>query len=79
MKQEIRQNGETIIESDDTIFIPFIFGNLTGRSSNNIKEFKTYIEYKTIPLMKFQYGKFEFWQDGKLTKTGYITKLLLIT
>jgi hypothetical protein len=79
MKQEIRQNGETIIESDDNISIPIIFNNLTGKNSKDNKDYQLYIKYTAIPLMGFQYGKIEFWKDGKHTRTGYITRLLLIT
>lgn len=79
MKQEIRQNGETILESDDNISIAIIFNNLTGKNSKDNKDYQAYITYTAIPLMGFQYGKIELWDDGKLTRTGYITKLLLIT
>ncbi|WP_438358827.1 DUF7688 family protein [Dysgonomonas mossii] len=79
MKQEIKQNGETILESDDNISISMIFNNLTGKNSKDNKEYQAYITYTAIPLMGFQYGKIELWENGKFTRTGYITKLLLIT
>ncbi|MBF0647248.1 hypothetical protein IR083_00230 [Dysgonomonas sp. GY75] len=79
MKQEIKQNGETIIESDDNISIPIIFNNLTGKNSKDNKDYQAYIKYTAIPMMGFQYGKIECWENGILTRTGYITKLLLIT
>lgn len=79
MKQEIKQNGETIIESDDNISILIIFNNLTGKNSKDNKDYQLYIKYTAIPLVGFQYGKIECWEDGKQTRTGYITRLLLIT
>jgi hypothetical protein len=79
MKQEIRQNRETIIESDDNISIPMIFNNLTGENSKDNEDYQAYITYTAIPLMGFKYGKIELWDDGKLKRTGYITKRLLIT
>ncbi len=79
MKQEIRQNGEIILESDDNTSISMIFNNLTGENSKDNKDYQAYITYTAIPLMGFQYGKIELWDGGKLSRTGYITKLLLIT
>ena len=79
MKQEIKQNGEIILESDDNISISMIFNNLIGKNSQDNKDYQAYITYTAIPLMGFQYGKIELWENGKLTRTGYITKLLLIT
>ena len=79
MKQEIKQNGEVIIESEDAISIPMIFNNLTGKNSKSEKDYQTYIKHTAIPLMGFRYGKIEFWEDGKLKETGYITILLLKT
>ena len=79
MKQEIRQSGEIILESDDNVSIPMIFNNLTEKNSKDNKDYQAYITYTAIPLMGFQYGKIELWDDGKLTRTGYITKLLFIT
>lgn len=79
MKQEIRQNGEAIIESDDNISITMIFNNLTGENSKDNRDYQAYITYTAIPQMGFQYGKIEFWENGKLIRRGYMTKLLLIT
>jgi len=56
-----------------------IFNNLTGKNSKDSRDYQAYITYTTIPQMGFQYGKIELWDDGILTRTGYITKLLLIT
>lgn len=79
MKQEIRQNGETILQSEDNISIPMIFNNLTGKNSNTNGDYQAYIKYTAIPLMGFQYGKMELWENGVLRKTGYITRILLPT
>lgn len=51
MKQKIRQNGETILESDDNISIPMIFNNLTGKKNKDNKDYQLYIKYTAIPLM----------------------------
>lgn len=76
MKQEIRQNGEIIIESDDTISIPMIFNNLTGKNFDTEKDYQTYIKSTAIPLMGFRYGKIEFWENDTLKEVEYITILL---
>lgn len=79
MKQEIRQNVEMIIESDDNISIPIIFNNLIGKNSRTNKGYQAYIKYTAITLMGFQYRKIVFWVDGELKETVYVTKFLLIT
>lgn len=79
MKQEIKQNGETIIGSDHNISIPIISNNLTRKNSKDIKDYQLYIKYTVIPIMGFQYGKIECCENGIFIRIGYITKSLSIT
>ncbi|HML66591.1 MAG TPA: hypothetical protein PKC55_17325 [Dysgonomonas sp.] len=53
MKQEIKQNVETIIGSDHNISIPIISNNLTRKNSKDIKDYQLYIKYTAIRIMRF--------------------------
>ena len=71
MKQEIKQNGITILHSEDGCNIPVIFNNLTGKNFTG-KEYKDYITCVAISDMGFTYGKIEYYSDGNLVTTGEI-------
>ena len=74
MKQEIRQNGVTILESEDNCSIPMIFNNLTGKNHETDTEYQAYIKYTAISMMGFHYGQIERVEDGKVVETGQISK-----
>ena len=71
MKEEIKQNGITILHSEDGCSIPVIFNNLTAKNFTG-KEYKDYITCVAIPDMGFTYGKIEYYSDGNLVTTGEI-------
>lgn len=77
MIQEIKQNGITILQSEDTISIPVIFNNLIGKNSLTNEDYQAYLKYMAIPMMGFQYGEIELWEDGKVERSGHITRFLL--
>lgn len=72
MKQEIRQNGRTVLHSEDGHSIPMIFNNLVGKNLKG-REYSDYIAFVAIPDMGFTYGKIEYYSDGNLIATGEIT------
>ena len=63
MKQEIRQNGKTVLYSGDGHSIPMIFNNLVGKNLKG-REYSDYIAFVAIPDMGFTYGKIEYYSDG---------------
>ena len=72
MKREIRQNGRTVLHSEDGCSIPMIFTNLVGKNLKG-REYSDYIAFVAIPDMGFTYGKIEYYSDGNLIATGEIT------
>ena len=72
MKREIRQNGRTVLHSEDGCSIPMIFNNLVGKNLKG-REYSDYIAFVAIPDMGFTYGKIEYYSDGNLIATGEIT------
>lgn len=76
MKKEIRQNGKSILWSDDGVTIDIIFSNLTEQNFKG-KEYSNYIQYVALPDMGFEYGKIEYVEDGKIIKKGTIKKTKL--
>lgn len=75
-KQEIRQNGTTVLHSTDGVSIPVIFNNLTGRNSDTAQEYRQYINCVAIPEMGFELGDIELIADGVTVKTGKIRQSL---
>lgn len=71
MKQEIRQNGKTVLYSEDGCSIPMIFNNLVGKNLKG-REYSDYIAFVAIPDMGFTYGKIAYYSDGNLIATGEI-------
>ena len=71
MKQEIRQNGKTVLYSEDGCSIPMIFNNLVGKNFKG-REYSDHIAFVAIPDMGFTYGKIEYYSDGNLVATGEI-------
>lgn len=69
MKREIRQNGKTVLYSEDGHSIPMIFNNLVGKNLKG-REYSDYIAFVAIPDMGFTYGKIEYYSDGNLIATG---------
>lgn len=63
MKQEIRQNGKTVLYSEDGCSIPMIFNNLVGKNLKG-REYSDYIALVAIPDMGFTYGKMRIIRTG---------------
>lgn len=75
-KQEIRQNGTTVLHSTDGVSIPVIFNNLTGRNSDTAQDYRNYINGVAIPEMGFELGDIELIADGVTVKIGTIRQSL---
>ncbi len=75
-KQEIRQNGTTVLHSTDGVSIPVIFNNLTGRNSDTAQDYRKYIHCVAIPEMGFELGDIELIADGVTVKTSTIRQSL---
>lgn len=73
MKEEIKQNGETILSSQDDISIKMIFNNLIGKNFIG-KQYEEYIKYIAIRDNSFMHGIIERVEDGEVKEKGLITK-----
>lgn len=71
---EIRQDGKTVLSSDDGVSIPMIFRNLSGKNFSG-KKYRDYLKYVAYADMGFVPGTITLWHDGlqiaeaKLKKT----------
>lgn len=74
MTEEIRQNGKTILSSDDGCSIPVIFNNLIGRNMEQ-DEYKIYLRYVAFKDMGFSAGTIDYYQNRHLLKSGVIPRL----
>ena len=63
MTDEIKQDGKTVLRSEDGFSIPMFFNNLCGRN---------YIKHIALGEMGFKPGRIEFYRDGVLQRTGEI-------
>lgn len=68
---EIRQNGKTVLYSENGRSIPMFFNNLTGKNFSG-KEYEDYIRYIALQEMGFQPGSIELYRDGKPIRQGII-------
>jgi len=69
--ESIRQNGKTILYSDDKMSIKMIFGNLTGRNFQGQK-YVEYIRHIAIGSMGFSPGTIELCRDEEVIGKGKI-------
>lgn len=73
MLEDIKQNGITILHSTDTVSIPVIFNNLTGKNFQG-NEYHDYIKYIAIESMGFTFGKIQLYRDGEQIEESVIRK-----
>ena len=71
MKDEIRQNGITVLSSTDGFSIPMFFNNLCGKNFSG-KEYRDYIRNIALGEMGFKPGEISLYRDGKQVRTGII-------
>ena len=65
--ETIRQNGKTILYSNDGISIKMVFKNLTGRNFQG-QEYTDYIRHIAIGSMGFSPGIIEHCRDGEVAR-----------
>ncbi|EHH01384.1 DUF7688 family protein [Paraprevotella clara] len=70
MKEEIRQNGKTVLESEDGLSVGMIFNNLTGVNLKGL-EYRNYLDCVLLP-MGLKKGTLEMFPDGVPVKSGTI-------
>ena len=73
MKEEISQDGKTVLSSEDGFSMPMFFNNLCGKNFSGEKH-RDYIRYIAIGEMGFQPGEIELYRNGVLVRTGTIPK-----
>lgn len=70
MKEEIRQNGKTVLESEDGLSIGMIFNNLTGVNLKGLG-YRSYLDCVLLQ-MGLKKGKLEMFRDGVPVRSGTI-------
>ena len=68
MKDEIRQNGQVILSSDDGISIPMIYNNLVGVNMQGT-EYRDYLKHVAMEDMGFESGRIEYFRDEVFYKS----------
>ena len=74
MKEEIRQDGQTVLSSKDGFSMPMFFNNLCGKNFSGEK-YRDYIRYIALGEMGFKPGEIELYRNGVLVASGMIPKL----
>ena len=70
MKEEIRQNGHSVLHSEDGCSIGVIFNNLTGVNFKG-SEYRNYLK-DVLPQMGLEYGEIGLYRDGVFVKSGTV-------
>ena len=68
MKDEIWQNGQVILSSDDGISIPIIYNNLAGVNMQGV-EYRSYLKHVAMEDMGFKPGRIEYFRDEVFYKS----------
>ena len=68
MKDEIKQNGQVILSSDDGISIPMIYNNLIGVNMQCM-EYRDYLKHVAMEDMGFEPGRIEDFRDEVFYKS----------
>lgn len=71
MKEEIRQDGRTILSSKDGFSIRKFFNNLSEKSFSG-KEYRDYVRNIAFGEMGFIPGTIELYCDGKKVRSGIV-------
>lgn len=70
MKEEIRQNGHSVLYSEDGCSIGVVFNNLTGMNFKGT-EYRNYLNSVLIS-MGLEYGRVELYRNGVFIKSGTV-------
>lgn len=74
MKEEIKQNGKTVLWSTDCFSMPMFFNNLCGKNFSG-EQYRIYLKSVAFTDMGFEPGEIELYHNGILVRTGTIPKL----
>ncbi len=74
-RQDIRQNGMTVIWSSDGISMGITFNNLTGENFTDPAEYKGYVQSR-MEIAALKYGEIELVADGVTVARGTIRENL---
>jgi hypothetical protein len=74
-RQEIRQDGLTVLWSNDGVSMSIVFGNLTGKNIADPDEYREYVQSR-MKFSALKYGKIELVADGTTVAAGTIRETL---
>lgn len=74
-RQDIRQNGFTVIWSNDGISMGITFGNLTGANITDPDEYRAYVQSR-MEIAALKYGEIELVADGVTVARGTIRETI---
>lgn len=75
MKEEIRQDGRTILSSEDGFSIRMFFNNLSGKNFSG-KEYRDYVRNIAFGEMGFRPGTIELYCDGEESQDRHTSRTL---
>ena len=71
MTDEIKQDGKTVLRSEDGFSIPMFFNNLCGKNFSGNK-YRNYIKHIALGEMGFKPGEITLYRNGVQVRTGKI-------
>ena len=74
MKEEIKQNGKTVLYSYDGFSMPMLFNNLGGKNFSG-EEYHAYLKHIAFKDMGFIPGRIELYRNGALIRVATIPEL----
>ena len=75
MKDEIRQNGQVILSSDDGISIPMIYNNLAGVNMQG-EDYRNDLKHVAMEDIGLEPRRIEYFRDDRFFKSCTIPNLL---
>ena len=78
MKEEIKQNGRTVLSSTDGFSMPMFFNNLCGKNFLRRKSTSDYIRDIALGEMGFMPGEISLYRDGKSSQNRHNSETLNI-
>lgn len=73
MRDEIRQDGKTVLSNSDGVSIPMIFRNLCGKNFSG-EDYRNYLKHVAYDDMGFVPGKITLWHGGRLVAEAELEK-----
>lgn len=73
--EEIRQDSQVRLSSENGNHLKMIFFNLTGWNFDNKDDHRRYLQFALAENPDLHDGPVEFWRDGRLIEKGMIADL----